>query len=152
MNNTFTVTLPWLNMKLSTNSVFSAINACGFKPKIARGVAHSLTQLKKEKVEMGKDAAKSAMETQSVEWILDTIKRGEEVDVHIVFTPPSRVKRDYDNMTTALKSTLDGVAEALGVDDYYMRPIAWRNAPEGKDNARVDIYIMPMNEERPFAV
>lgn len=39
--------------------------------------------------------------------------------VHVVveFVPPDRRSRDRDNMLASIKSGLDGVAEALGVND-----------------------------------
>lgn len=45
------------------------------------------------------------------------------VDVTIVFTPPDRRKRDVDGMLSALKPTLDGIAEGLGIDDSQFNPI-----------------------------
>ena len=45
------------------------------------------------------------------------------VDVTIVFTPPDRRKRDVDGMLSALKPTLDGIAEGLGIDDTRFNPI-----------------------------
>jgi len=39
--------------------------------------------------------------------------------VVITFFPPNRRKRDRDNMIAAFKSGQDGVADAIGVDDYY---------------------------------
>ena len=45
------------------------------------------------------------------------------VDVTIVFTPPDRRRRDVDGMLSALKPTLDGIAEGLGVDDSRFNPV-----------------------------
>ena len=39
------------------------------------------------------------------------------VHVLIEFVPPDRRSRDRDNMLASIKSGLDGVAEALGVND-----------------------------------
>lgn len=38
-------------------------------------------------------------------------------DVMIVFRPPDRHRRDVDNMLGSIKSDLDGIADATGVDD-----------------------------------
>ena len=38
-------------------------------------------------------------------------------DVAIEFCPPDRRRRDVDGMLSALKSSLDGIADATGVDD-----------------------------------
>ena len=39
------------------------------------------------------------------------------VHLHIAFFPPDRRHRDVDNMLASIKSGLDGLAEALGVND-----------------------------------
>jgi crossover junction endodeoxyribonuclease RusA len=39
------------------------------------------------------------------------------IPVAITFHPPDKRRRDTDGMLSALKSSLDGVADALGVDD-----------------------------------
>jgi crossover junction endodeoxyribonuclease RusA len=48
---------------------------------------------------------------------------GGPIPVSIVFCQPDKRRRDLDNMLAAMKSALDGVAEALGVDDSRFRPI-----------------------------
>lgn len=39
------------------------------------------------------------------------------VHVDLVFLPPDRRKRDLDNMLGSCKAMLDGLSEAIGVDD-----------------------------------
>lgn len=39
------------------------------------------------------------------------------IHLTITFRPPDRRRRDLDNMLASCKSTLDGFADALGVDD-----------------------------------
>jgi crossover junction endodeoxyribonuclease RusA len=39
------------------------------------------------------------------------------LSVSIVFHPPDRRARDLDNMLASMKSALDGIADACGVDD-----------------------------------
>ena len=39
------------------------------------------------------------------------------INLHIEFVPPDRRPRDLDNMLASIKSGLDGLAEALGVND-----------------------------------
>lgn len=46
--------------------------------------------------------------------------------VEIEFCPPSRRRFDRDNALAALKGHLDGVAEAMGVDDSNFEPITLR--------------------------
>ena len=41
----------------------------------------------------------------------------DRLEVHLAFFPPDRRPRDADNMLAAMKSGLDGLADALGVDD-----------------------------------
>jgi len=43
--------------------------------------------------------------------------RWERAHLLVTFCPPDRRKRDLDNMLAAIKSGLDGVSDALGVDD-----------------------------------
>jgi crossover junction endodeoxyribonuclease RusA len=38
--------------------------------------------------------------------------------VTLRFVPPDRRARDIDNLVASMKSGLDGLADALGVDDY----------------------------------
>ena len=62
------------------------------------------------------------------------------VDVTIVFTPPDRRRRDVDGMLSALKPTLDGIAEALGVDDSSFNPIHLHRG-EPMNGGKVTIII-----------
>jgi crossover junction endodeoxyribonuclease RusA len=43
--------------------------------------------------------------------------------VKILFCPPDKKRRDLDNCLASIKAGLDGVAEALGVDDRLFRPV-----------------------------
>lgn len=40
------------------------------------------------------------------------------VTICLDFHPPDKRRRDLDGMLSAVKSGLDGIADALGVDDY----------------------------------
>lgn len=42
--------------------------------------------------------------------------------VHLLFVPPNRRQRDWDNLLAAMKSGLDGLADGLGVNDALFRP------------------------------
>lgn len=46
-----------------------------------------------------------------------------DVPVRITFDLPDRRRRDRDNLVAAMKCSLDGVAEALGIDDSQFEPI-----------------------------
>ena len=41
----------------------------------------------------------------------------------LTFCPPDKRRRDRDNLLASMKSDLDGVAQALGLDDQYFDPI-----------------------------
>lgn len=43
--------------------------------------------------------------------------RDGEISVCVAFYPPDRRKRDLDGCLASIKSHLDGIADALGVDD-----------------------------------
>ena len=45
----------------------------------------------------------------------------ERLEVALIFVPPDRRARDLDNLLAAMKSGLDGLADALGVDDSKWR-------------------------------
>lgn len=44
-----------------------------------------------------------------------------DIRVHMVFVPPTRHHRDEDNLIATMKSGLDGLADALGVNDKRFR-------------------------------
>lgn len=46
-----------------------------------------------------------------------TLLGAEKAEVHLVFYPPDRRSRDADNMLASMKAGLDGLADALKVDD-----------------------------------
>ena len=45
------------------------------------------------------------------------------LEVHLTFEMPDKRHRDIDNCLAASKSALDGVADALGVNDKFFNPI-----------------------------
>lgn len=50
-----------------------------------------------------------------------TLLGAEEAEVHLVFYPPDKRNRDADNMLASMKAGLDGLADALKVDDSIFR-------------------------------
>lgn len=46
----------------------------------------------------------------------------EPIPMTITFYPPDNRRRDRDNAQASLKHAMDGIADALGVDDYRFRP------------------------------
>lgn len=63
-----------------------------------------------------------------------------EIALTITFIQPDRRRRDRDNLLAAIKYSLDGVAEALGVDDYQFEPVTIRRQ-YGKQPGGVRIEI-----------
>jgi crossover junction endodeoxyribonuclease RusA len=49
-------------------------------------------------------------------------KKPTSVKVHLIFCQPDHRARDWDNMLASMKSGLDGLADAMGVDDSKWRP------------------------------
>lgn len=43
--------------------------------------------------------------------------QGKPLAIHLEFVPPTKHPRDEDNLVASMKSGLDGLADALGVDD-----------------------------------
>lgn len=70
-------------------------------------------------------AAASAKRGYRKDWFVLAKKAGwgfeHETALHldIVFYPPDKRSRDLDNMLASIKSGLDGLADAIGVDDRY---------------------------------
>jgi len=56
-----------------------------------------------------------------------------KIDIHITFYPPDRRHRDADNMVASIKAGLDGVADALRVNDKRFLPtFKFSDEPLGK--------------------
>jgi len=51
------------------------------------------------------------------------------IPITITFTPPDARRRDRDNMQASMKHALDGIAEALRVDDCRFVPTYALSAP-----------------------
>jgi crossover junction endodeoxyribonuclease RusA len=66
------------------------------------------------------------------------------VDVALEFVPPDRRLRDLDNCIASLKSGLDGLADALQIDDRRFRLIAELADPGTVGGfVRVRIGVLP---------
>ena len=56
--------------------------------------------------------------------VIDTWKEPEgNIPLSLLFLSPDKRKRDLDNLLAASKAALDGIAQALGVDDKRFKPI-----------------------------
>ena len=51
----------------------------------------------------------------------------------LLFNAPDKRNRDLDGCLSACKAALDGIAQAIGVDDRYFRPITidWGDGEKG---------------------
>ena len=45
------------------------------------------------------------------------------IELDITFCPPTKHRRDLDNLLNSMKSALDGISEAWNIDDRNFRPI-----------------------------
>lgn len=69
-----------------------------------------------------------------------TFPMGMEVPLLIVFVQPDRRHRDRDNLLAAAKPMLDGVADALGINDSQFEPVTVSREYGGKPGAmRIEI-------------
>lgn len=59
------------------------------------------------------------------------IRGADAYTVRCDFYPPDRRKRDFQNMPATVKAHLDGIAEALGVDDHCF-DVSWHLQDAGK--------------------
>ena len=59
----------------------------------------------------------------------------------ITFAAPDKRRRDMDNMLASLKSGLDGISQALGVDDQHFEPITLKRA-FGDKPGKVIVEVM----------
>lgn len=98
-SSTFSVELPWPPKELSPNARHHWASAARFKKAYrtrcrAIGEASGLVLVPKGAL---------------------------KVSVHLAFFPPDRRARDWDNLVASMKSGLDGLADAMGVDDSKWR-------------------------------
>ena len=96
------ITLPWPDMRLMPNR--------------KNGRHWGGTQAAKVRARQdGYLAAKQALRSSTI--------NGETLSLRITFVAPDRRHRDLDNLLACIKPHIDGVAQALGVDDKQFRPI-----------------------------
>lgn len=89
-----TIILPWPNKALSPNSRVDRRSAAGTRKAYRQA---------------GAWAAKAAGWGR-LDW--------PSVHLAITFCPPDNRRRDIDNMLASIKSGIDGVSDAIGVDDH----------------------------------
>lgn len=113
------VTLPWPHRSLSPN---------------ARVHWAALSRAKRA---YRRDCA-MALLSQSSAFHRASLSSSERIGVHLQFCPPSRHRRDQDNLIASLKSGLDGLADVLHIDDHRFQ-VTLEILPEYLAEVRVQI-------------
>jgi Holliday junction resolvase RusA-like endonuclease len=68
------------------------------------------------------------------------LHEGAPLSVMLRVYPPDKRRRDWDNIVASLKSGLDGIADALGIDDAHFR-LSIDMLPEVVTGGRVDVVV-----------
>jgi crossover junction endodeoxyribonuclease RusA len=68
------------------------------------------------------------------------LPEGAPLRVTLKIYPPDKRRRDWDNIVASLKSGLDGIADALGIDDSRFR-LSIDMLPEVVKGWRVDVVV-----------
>jgi len=61
--------------------------------------------------------------------------------LRITFAAPDKRRRDVDNLLACIKPQIDGIAQALGVDDSLFRPIILDDGYDPQKQGYIDIEI-----------
>lgn len=125
------VTLPWPSSKLNPNSSKGRHWA-------------STSALRKQARNDALWTTKGAMLQRLLEK-LPVIDFGPgAVSLTVTFVQPDRRARDRDNLLAALKPSLDGVADALGINDSQFDPVTIKREFGGKPGmVRIEIGVAP---------
>jgi len=115
-----TVTLPWPDKKLHPNSRTDRRHTTGIRKRYKQAC-----------------------------WALCKASKPDYTLTHldITFHPPDGRRRDMDNMLGAIKYGLDGMALAMGVDDYHWSLTIRRGKPDPDKAGYVLVQLMPEPEE-----
>jgi crossover junction endodeoxyribonuclease RusA len=68
------------------------------------------------------------------------LPEGAPLRVTLRVYPPDKRRRDWDNIVASLKSGLDGIADALSIDDSRFQ-ISIDMLPEVVNGGRVDVVV-----------
>lgn len=71
----------------------------------------------------------------------------ETVHLRITFNAPDARRRDLDNMLAHIKYALDGISQAIGIDDSRFE-YTIRRGEYDRPNGSVDIEIGPPSDQR----
>lgn len=89
---------------------------------------------RKSAKEMGYYAAKEALQAAQ-------LPKQATYALNITFVMPDKRRRDRDNLLASSKQLLDGIAQALGIDDNNFEPIVLRRQFD-KGNAAMIVEIV----------
>lgn len=127
MNKQVTITLPWPVKKLWQNRRFHWVLVARAK-QVQRYMARALMN------EAKRDLAK-----------FNPCRYELDFDFH----QPNAIKRDLQNMPATQKAAIDGIADALGVDDseFIIRwPTEWADLDRPLGSVTVTIRAIPQSE------
>lgn len=65
----------------------------------------------------------------------------DRIPLSIDFIAPDRRARDIDNMLACIKPQIDGIAQALGIDDKRFRPITINDGLDAQKRGFVKVEI-----------
>lgn len=63
------------------------------------------------------------------------------VAMRLTFAAPDKRRRDLDNLHASCKASLDGIAQALGIDDSRFRPVTLDDAQDTEGRGFVLVEI-----------
>ncbi|MGB6105656.1 MAG: hypothetical protein WBF88_17575 [Pusillimonas sp.] len=116
-----TIILPWIDSRLMPNNKNGKAWQSTNNVKIrAKQDGHYSTQ-----AALGRNA----------------LTQADRYPLRITFVAPDGRHRDLDNMLAASKAALDGVADALGIDDKHFRPITIDAARDTQKRGFVKVEI-----------
>lgn len=116
-----TITLPWPDMRLMPNR--------------KNGRHWGGTQAAKVRARQdGFFSAKEALGTGAIE-------KGGLLPMRITFAAPDNRARDIDNLHACIKPQIDGIAQALGIDDKHFRPVTLDDAVDANKKGFLIVEI-----------
>ncbi len=118
------VSLPWPDPRLSPNARVHWRRKVG--PKQSAKIAAGWAAVAAPGYHSARDALRA---TQT------------PIPITIRFIPPDRRHRDADNMLASCKAQLDGIADAIGINDNRFRPQLEYGEPEKPGRVEVSIAI-----------
>lgn len=120
----------------------TALTVCLPFPTVAMGSNSNVhwssrAQLRAQARRDGKLLALAALDGAGVPF-----KRDDKLRALVTFCPPTKRRRDLDNCFSGIKAGLDGVFEALNVDDSQLGLVTlqWGDVTAG---GRVEVTLMP---------